>query len=440
MIRAATTFFDRAMRRYTPDPFLLALLITITLFFMGITMTTSTPKQMVLYWGDGFWSLIPFTLQMVMILIGGYVVALAPPVSRLLSTISKSVKTQGQAVVVVTLAALTASFLNWGLGLVIGGLVCREIIKTVPTANFRLLVAAAYSGFIVWHGGLSGSIPLLIATPGNFSETYIGGLIPVSQTLFSPFNLLSVLGLFILIPFTNWAMSRSGEGENKPTSIRDEKKILKELSSHPMMPAERLENSKLLSIITGIMGVSYIGFLAFEKKFNFDLNTINFIFIFSAIILHGHPRSFINAISEAAKSVGPILLQFPFYAGIMGMMTSSKLADVISNFFIDIATPKTFSLLTFWSAGIVNLFIPSGGGQWAVQSPVVIQAAKEMGANLSMAAMAVAWGDAWTNLLQPFWALPILAIAGLTLRDIMGYCVTLLLVTGAFLSVMFMIF
>lgn len=440
MLKTSAAFFDRVMRKYTPDPFLLALLLTLTLFILGIVLTTSSPKEMIYFWGDGFWNLIPFTLQMVMILVGGYVVALAPPVSKLLQYVSRHVKTPGQAVIVVTCGAVAASALNWGLGLVIGGLLCREIIKTVPTANFRLLVASAYSGFLVWHGGVSASIPLVIATPGNFTEEIMGGTIPISETLLSSFNLIAVGGLALLLPLTNWLMNAS-ETESANTHLPlEEEYTAAPPSSLPMSPSERLENSRIVSTATALLGFTYIGFKVYERKFAFDLNDINFIFLFLAILLHGHPKSFINAITEAAKRVGPILLQFPFYAGIMGMMSSSKLADMISNAFLKIATPETFTLLTFYCAGLVNLFVPSGGGQWAVQAPVVITAAKELGVDLSKAAMAVAWGDAWTNMLQPFWALPLLAIAGLNLRDIMGYCVVLLLVSGVFLSTLFIIF
>ncbi len=441
MFQASATFFDRVMRRYTPDPFLLALLLTLTLFIMGITLTSASPKEMVSYWGDGFWSLTTFTLQMVMILVGGYVVALAPPVNRFLTIIASYVKTPGQAIVMVTLGALTASVINWGLGLVVGGILCRKIIKTVPTANFRLMVAAAYSGFLVWHGGISGSIPLVIATSGNFSEKLIGYTIPISETLLSPFNITAVIGLFILLPITNWLMGRNITVQ-EDVHIEDDATANNKKNPTPTIqyPSDRLENSRIISSVAALMGFAYIAFRIADRKFTLDLNDLNFIFLFLAILLHGHPRSFIDAISDAAKRVGPILLQFPFYAGIMGMMSSSNLADLVSNAFVKIATPETFPLLAFYSAGLVNLFVPSGGGQWAIQAPIMIDAAKELGVSLPQTAMAIAWGDAWTNMLQPFWALPLLAIAGLNLRDIMGYCVTILLVSGIFLSVLFLIF
>lgn len=439
MVTSTVAFFDRMMREYTPDPFLLCLFLTIMLFFMGVTLTPATAQDMVQYWGQGFWALIQFTLQMVMILVGGYVIAIAEPSRKFLARIASTVKTPGQAVVVITLVALAASFLNWGLGLVVGGILCREIYRVLPTANYRLLVASSYSGFIVWHGGLSGSIPLVIATPGNFSEHIIGGTIPITETLLSPLNIAAVSGMFIVLPLANWMLGRIYPN-NDPVQIQETPAPKKHNKDMYMAPAERLENSPLLTLAISAMGFGYITQQLINNRFSFTLNDVNFLLLFLAIFLHKTPRNLINATSEAASKVGPILLQFPFYAGIMGMIESSKLADMISNWFVQTATADTFPLLTFYSAGLLNLFIPSGGGQWAVQGPVILDAATKMGASIPYAAMAVAWGDAWTNLLQPFWALPVLAIAGLQLKEIMGYCVALLFITGAYLSLVFLLF
>jgi short-chain fatty acids transporter len=371
-----------------------------------------------------------------MILVGGYVVALSPPISKLLRYIALIAKTPTRSVIIVSCVALLSSWINWGLGLVIGGLLCREIAKTVPKVNFRLLVASAYSGFIVWHGGLSGSIPLTIATAGNFTEPMMGTTIPVGDTLFSTFNIIAVIGLVLIIPITNGLISltKTKDVEFSPHHFEASEKTT---ISPAEGPAEKLENSFLISLLTSILGFSYIAHQILDRSFKFDLDTINFIFLFLAILLHGKPKLFIGAIIEASKRVGPILLQFPFYAGIMGMMKSSGLAVDISNAFMSFSNTDNFLLITFYSAAFVNLFIPSGGGQWAIQAPVVIPVAKALGIDLAKTAMAVSWGDAWTNLLQPFWALPLLGIAGLKLKDIMGYCLVILFVSGVFLSVIF---
>lgn len=438
MIHNIANFFDRLMRKYTPDPFILALFLTGLTFVGGIIAGQKSIHQMSLFWGDGFWKLTSFTLQMVMVFIGGYIVATAPIVHALLLRIANIAKTPGQAVVLITITSTLTCWVNWGLGLVIGGFLCRTLLEAVPKANFRLLVASAYSGFLVWHGGLSGTIPLTIATPGNFTEGLLGGLIPISQTIFTPFNITACLSLLIALPIVNWYV---GNKETHVPKVKIENTVTKDLKRYEISgPSERLEHSRLISFMTGAFGLLYLFYQYTDDKFALDITRLNFIFLFVGIILHQSPRSLMNAVDDGAKRVGPMLLQFPFYGGIMGMIQYSGLADIISEWFIAISTKDTFALWTFYSSALLNLFVPSGGGHWAVQSPIVIQAAKALGADLPMAAMAVAWGDAWTNMIQPFWALPLLAIAGLKLRDIMGYCVIALITSGVLLSFWFLVF
>jgi len=436
MFKYTVLFFDRLMRRYTPDPYVLALLITFIIFFLALCFTPATPKELVEYWGDHFWFLMSFTLQMSMALVGGYVVALSPPLKSFLNKMSKRIQTQGQAIVLATLVSALASYLNWGLGLVVGGLVCREIMIHKPEINFRLLVASAYSGFLVWHGGLSGSIPLIIATPDNFSYQWIGKIIPVTQTLFSSFNLVAVLGLVVLLLCVNYMMGRYND-QTQTVCPRVSQPEMPE--KEPINPAEKLEYTPFIPWAAGILALSYLYVKVDTGKLVFDINIVNFIFIFLALIFYARIKLFLNAINEAVSKIGPLLIQYPLYAGIMGIITHSKFVEILSQWFVEVSTPKTFPLLTFLSAGLINLFIPSGGGQWIVQGPVVIQAAQNLKVDMALASMAVAWGDSWTNLLQPFWALPLVAIAGLTLRDIMGYCVFLLFITGIFLSLVFYI-
>ena len=222
-----------------------------------------------------------------------------------------------------------------------------------------------------------------------------------------------------------------------PSLLEEEEapKVTKEQIA-AMSPAEKLENLPIINLALGAMGVVYIVlYFSGLASFNLDLNIVNFIFLIAGVILHWTPRSLLNAVGEAAKGAGGIVLQFPLYAGIQAMMVGGNadgvsLASVISSFFVSISTVKTLPFFTFLSAGIVNFFVPSGGGQWAVQGPVMLPAAQEIGVELPKVAMAIAYGDSWTNMIQPFWALPALGIAKLGARDIMGYTLIVLIVTG----------
>ena len=447
------SFFDRLMRRYTPDPFVLAVLLTFGVFAasyvtllgkvegdLTLDVATNKASDLLMSWGTGFWNpaLNIFTLQMAMVLVAGYAVAVSRPAKKLLSGIASLAKTDGQAVVLVTLTACIGCWLNWGLGLMLGAMLCHEVIRKVPTANFRLLVASAYTGFLVWHGGLSGSIPLGIAAEGNFAEKAIGGIIPITETVFSPLNITAVAGLLILLPLTNYWMGRS---QKVPSVKMEEDAEIDAKRPESPTPAERLEYSPLITLLVCAMGFAFLALTFRAPTFKgLNLNIVIFMFLFLAVLLHGNLKAMVEAVTDGASRVGPILLQFPFYGGILHLTRDSGLVDVISNFFVQISTTQTYDLYTFYSAGLLNLFVPSGGGQWVIQAPIVIDGAKALGTDVSRAAMAVAWGDAWTNMLQPFWALPILAVSGLKIRDIMGYCVGALIVSGLFLSLLFVIF
>ncbi|ALX50310.1 short-chain fatty acid transporter [Lentibacillus amyloliquefaciens] len=429
-MKAITSFFDRIVQRYLPDAFLFAIILTIIVFLLGMGIMGSSPVEMIDYWGTGFWDLLTFAMQMSLIVVTGYILASTPLVRNILKKISTLANTPGQAILLVTFVASIACLINYGFGLVVGALLAIHVARRVASVDYRLLMASAYSGFLLWHGGLSGSIPLLIATEDHFLMNSIGS-VPVTETLFSSFNLFIVLFLLLTLPFLNWYLMRArGPFTNTNASTWDTKEYEddeEEPSSHePETPAEKLENSRIISLVIGLMGLAFIIYHFVQNGFDLNLNIVNFTFLFMGILFHRTPQRFLNSVSKAVKNAGGIIIQFPFYAGIMGMMVESGLSQEMSMWFVSISNEMTLPLFSFISAGIVNFFVPSGGGQWAVQGPIMIPAALEIGADTAKTAMGVAWGDAWTNMIQPFWALPLLAIAGLKVRDIMGFCVLIL--------------
>lgn len=429
-MKAITSFFDRIVQRYLPDAFLFAIILTIIVFLLGMGIMGSSPVEMIDYWGTGFWDLLTFAMQMSLIVVTGYILASTPLVRNILKKISTLANTPGQAILLVTFVASIACLINYGFGLVVGALLAIHVARRVASVDYRLLMASAYSGFLLWHGGLSGSIPLLIATEDHFLMNSIGS-VPVTETLFSSFNLFIVLFLLLTLPFLNWYLMRARDPfTNTNASTWDTKEYEddeEEPSSHePETPAEKLENSRIISLVIGLMGLAFIIYHFVQNGFDLNLNIVNFTFLFMGILFHRTPQRFLNSVSKAVKNAGGIIIQFPFYAGIMGMMVESGLSQEMSMWFVSISNEMTLPLFSFISAGIVNFFVPSGGGQWAVQGPIMIPAALEIGADTAKTAMGVAWGDAWTNMIQPFWALPLLAIAGLKVRDIMGFCVLIL--------------
>lgn len=427
------------VKNYLPDPFIFAVLLTFIVFIFAMPVTQSSPLNLINAWYGGFWALLTFAMQMTLVLVTGTILATTDLCKRFLDKIACIAKTPGQAILLVSIVALLANIINWGFGLVIGAIFARQVASKVKGVHYPLLIAAAYVGFLVWHAGFSASIPLTIASITGLEKMTNGALInaiPTSETIFSSFNMIIVGVLLITVPFILKAMHPSKENTVEVDSnLFIDTTVEEVLDKNNMTPAQKLENSKWINIILGGLGYIFIITYFIKNGFSLNLNIINFIFLFTAIILHGTPIKVVNAVTDASKNVGGILLQFPFYAGIMGLMQfvgpeGISLAGYISQIFVNISTAETFPLFTFLSAGFLNIFIPSGGGQWIIQAPIMMPAGAQLGVDAAKTAMSIAWGDAWTNMIQPFWALPLLGIAKLGAKDIMGYCLIILLYSG----------
>lgn len=445
MFKKFTNGCVRVVNRWLPDAFLFAVILTIVVF-IGALAATGLPVfsaakdaegkpvlDLITAWGGNstFWSLLAFSMQMALVLVLGSACASAKLFKALLRTLAGMCHNNMQAIVMTTAVSTICCWLNWGFGLVIGALLAKEVVRRVPTVDYPLLIASAYSGFVIWHAGLSGSIPLDLVAGKTFGDVLYQA--PISATIMHPMNLIMCGVILVAMPFVNYAMHPDKEHAVTidPALLKDEAESEYRMDT----PADKVEHSKILWIILVVMGVAYIIHYFFIEKGSLGLNIVNFIFLFLGILLHGDLRRYVDAIGEAAAGAAGVLLQFPFYAGIMGLMVAKNadgvsLAGVISNFFVSISNHVTFPMWSFLAAGIVNFFVPSGGGQWAVQGPIMMPGGAALGIEAGRTAMAVAWGDQWTNMIQPFWALPALGIAKLSARDVMGYLVIVLLFTG----------
>ena len=434
MIRASAEFFSRIMQRWLPDTFVIAIILTAVVFLAGMVTQGQGIGAMADHWGNGVWKLLGFSMQMVLILVLGTVLAMSRPVKAALRAIARVASTPSQGIILVTLTSMMALWVNWGFGLVVGALLAREVASHVKNSHFPLLIAAAYSGLLVWHSGLSGSIPLKIASTGDdaLSQLLNGQTVPLLETIFAWQNIAIIIALAISLPILNILMMPD---KNNRLGLAAEEEPEPAVDLTAMSPAEKLEHYPIINYLLVAIGAVYL-FGSFSSGRSISLNEINLCLLLAGLALHINPRNYLNAMNSAIGTSSGIILQFPLYAGVMGMMVGSGLAGAMSQWFVDISSAQSFPVITFLSAGVVNFFVPSGGGQWAVQAPIVVPAAAELGVPVSKAAMAVAWGDAWTNMIQPFWALPLLALSGLNLRQIMGYCVVILLWSGALISSM----
>jgi short-chain fatty acids transporter len=427
----------RMVQRWLPEPFIFAIVLTLVAAIVAMPICRQTPLEVLEHWGGGVWNLLTFAMQMALVLVCGATLAAAPVIKKGISILARIPKTPPAAIALVTAVSALACWLNWGFGLIVGVIFAKEIARTLSGVDYRLLIASAYSGFVVWHAGLSGSIPLTMATPGEALRTATNGIlndpVPVSQTILDPHNLVMVALVTMAIVAVNTLMHpKHGVVSVDPTLLAEaetEKRV------KGTTPAERLENSRVLGWIIALVGLGYLVMKLGFKGGTLDLNNVIMLFLFLGVILHGTPLAYVRAFGKAVGGASGILLQFPFYAGIMGIITGVGasgicLGTVLANGCIAISTPVTYPLLTFLCAAILNMFVPSGGGHWAIQAPIMFAAGADLGVDHGLTGIAIAWGDAWTNLIQPFWALPALAIAKLNAKDIMGFCLIDLFVTG----------
>ena len=420
------------VERFIPSSLVFAIILTVVVGIMALLLTDAGPVDVVKGWGDGLAGLLAFMTQMALILLLGHALANTRPVRRLLTMLGGVPRSPVQAYVFVFVIAAFASLITWGLGLVVGGLLAREVATQLRAKgiklHFPMLVAAGFSGFVVWHMGYSGSGPLTAATEGSFLAEQLGRTIPISETTFSVWNILATIATIVVVALALALVAPSGDDPIVELEV-DARDAVVTVEDEVVTPADRLDASRILTALVGVALVAYL-VIHFVQGGTLTLDIVNWSFLALIFLLVRNPFEVTALIKNAASNVGDILLQFPLYAGILGMMTASGLITVFSDFFVDISTPQTFGVFAFLSAGLVNFFVPSGGGQFAVQGPIMLDAAKQIGVDPSVAIMAVAYGDQWTNMIQPFWAIPLLAIAGLKMRDILGYTTITLIASG----------
>jgi len=425
-IRRVNEFFVNLVKRYLPDPYLLAIILTMITFVMALILTDRPFTSLLGDWYGGIFDLFVFILQALLVAVTGFALAQAPVVSSLLDRVARIPKTQAQAGVTVMLATAVASLLSWGLGLVTAAIMSRQIAKQMPV-NYGYLVAAAYGGFMVWASGVSSTIALAIATPGssmNVIEQETGVVTPLTESILPWWNVLPVILLLIALSLYYYKVAPRGGmlSEEDQRKLAEEDEVTEEDDEESdETPARRMENSPVFTLVLVALMVGYFAVRLSSGDFNLGLNELIAIFFLLGWLAHRRPTRYIRTFQNSIRAGGPIALQFPLYGGLMGVMVGSGLSEVIGGWFVAFSSAATLPFWSFISSIIISLFIPSGGGHWVVQGPFMAPAASELGADQSMTAMGVAYGEQVANMLQPFWALPILAIVGLGIRQVMGY-------------------
>jgi short-chain fatty acids transporter len=450
------------VERWMPSPFLFAIILSYVVFVAGVVVEGAGPTDMVTYWYEGFWAFLTFAMQMVLILMTGFVIAYHPRVNAGLQKLTKLPNSGAQAVVMVGVFSMAIAWIHWGFSLILGAIFAREMGKTAAEndidVHYPLLCVAGYMGLgLTWHWGLSGSAPLLIATEGNefINQGVLDSVVPATETIFSGYALALTVLSIVYASLVLYLLSPTGD---RSASIHEyvEASELRSASaaaadggsteagsdsasssaSGSTVPAERIDNSRILGGIIALTGVAYVAYLFATQGLDaLGLNVVNFGFLFIGLLIYTRPVVYRERFGEAATAAAGIILLFPFFAGIQGMMNGSGLSATLAESILAVSTEATFPVVAWIVGSIVNLFVPSGGGEWIVLGPSVISAAQDLGVPVGQATVAYAVGDAHTNLLNPFWAIPLLAITGIKAREMFGYAIAMLLALIPFLAI-----
>lgn len=463
-------FVSRAFQAIAPDPFVIAVLLLALTCLLGLTFGdfgsssagTRTLADKFAKLSDSFrdvgtgahiWSLLTFAMQMCLVLVSGHVLTSTPVVRRAIAAIADWPRTGHSAAAMVGLIACLAGLINWGLALIVGALLARDVGRSLARRNiphhYPIIAAAGYFGLMIWHGGLSGSAPLTMTSIDGAKRTLPAETVdqlakagfpqgvPLDHTLFTQFNLFISLGLAVIVPLALWFLAPRERSEQSPlppaAATTNEPETAQ--SDNTAGPIPRfLERSPLITLLLAVaLAAGLWQFFAASSLWKLGLNEITAAMLILGLVLHGSPARFVAAVDDAAKSCGGIIVQFPIYAAIIAVMVNTGLIRVLADLAAS-ASPTWLPVTTFFSASIINLFVPSGGGQWAVQGPIALQAGLAQGLNPGRMIMAVAYGDQLTNMLQPFWALPLLAITGVKAREIVGYTAIVMLLGGAWIA------
>jgi short-chain fatty acids transporter len=433
-------FFVRVFEYAVPNPYIFAVGLTLLIAALAFAFAPHHGVADILgSWYKGIFDILSFALEMILVLVTGHALSSSRPVRALLRAIASTARTPRGAVTITFLVSAAACWLNWGFGLVVAGLLARQVAARVRV-DFGWLVAAAYAGFIVWASGLSSSIALAQSTPGNklnIVQQLTGHVIPIGDMLFAPFNVVPVLVLLAVIPLVFVALEPKGDD----VVTGDVSKLAVEVPGETQGAAPRntlagmLENAWILNAVVVIAGVAYLWIDWSSHGFTLDINSVIFIFFILGLLLHWTPIAYVRAIDDAARITGPLLIGYPLYGGIMGIMTATGLAGVIAAWFLTFSTAATLPFWSYVASIVISIFVPSGGGHWAVQGPFVVPAAIKLGASQAATAMGVAIGEQVANMIQPFWCLPVIAIAGIGLRRVMAFTVVVFVVAFAIFGI-----
>ena len=465
---------SKVVERWMPSPFVFAILLTYIVYGAGLVATDSGPVELLEFWYGGFWAFLGFSMQMVLILMTGFVIAYHPRVNAILQRLAEVPNSGAQAAAFVGFISMSLAWVHWGFSLIMGAIFAREMGKVAHRKeieiHYPLLAVAGYMGLgLTWHWGISGSAPLQLTDANNIGEgtgfDFLASTVPAAETIFHPYALTLTALSIVFASAVLYVLAPSGSRAKGITEYVDESELFDSASdggratddaatdggtdaadaADPVdeppaevddVPAEKMNNSRLVGGLVALSGVAILALQFVGQGLGaFTLNAVNFGFLFAGLLVYQRPSYYRDRFNDAAGAAAGIVLLFPFFAGIQGIMADSGLALLLAEALLDVSTAATYPVIAWLVGAVANVFVPSGGGEWLVIGPSVLQAAEGLGVPYGQATIAYAVGDAHTNLLNPFWALPLLAITNVRAREMFGYAIAMLIALIPFLAI-----
>jgi short-chain fatty acids transporter len=404
--------------------------ITASVIFLfvvaAIALAIGTPGRTVMdAYYRGLWMLLPFTMQMTLIILLGSALSTSQIVRRIVGSISRIPTSAAGVVSAVVLFGAAVSYLHWGLGYALAPVIAvyfaTEAEKKGVSVDFPFLLVATYAGASVWQFGLSASAPLLVATPGHFLEGSIG-VIPLRNTIWSPAALFHVVTFTLCcIFFSRWIMPRAP----KPISQFPESHKLTEeaigVGDPPTSFSERLERHRFVMLALCAVLVAWLFYHFVTNGNSLDINSLNTTLLLATLLFHGNFKAFSGAIEKAVVSAWPVIILYHLYAGVAGIIQFTPVGEKLAALAATVSTPYTFPLLTTLAGAVIAIFVPSSGGQWAIQGFITSESAIAAGVSVERGLLALSVGDQLGNLLAPFWYVIIASIARIDFRRCFGY-------------------
>jgi short-chain fatty acids transporter len=416
------------------------MILTVMAILLAILGAGATLDETVLAWGGGMWALLELAMQFTIAMIAAHACVSSRPAHRFLDWLASLPSTPVGAVVMLGAYSMVIGYFNWAASVVASALFVPFVARRNPKADVRLMIAAAYMGMgTVWHGGLSGSAPLILATPGNpimepgTGAPIIDRLLPVTETLFVPFNMMYLVVVFLVALALLWVLHPRKDPWTLTQEQLDVMMPTMPAEDEPKTPAAGMEHFRGWVLLAVVLIGYPLGHSIITRGFgaSWNINSYNAVFLVGALLLQGRPSNVVRAFGNGARTASGVILQFPFYAGIFGVINSTGLGTWLGELFVAVATTETYPAIVYLYSGFVNLFVPSGGSKWLIEAPYLLPAARELNVSATTTVLAYAYGDSTSNLLQPFWAIPILTVTRMKFGDVLGYTGIMAAVLGA---------